>query len=383
MSAQSSRSSHTSAPPALSFGSISNHSDSVTFSSPGGSDQSQQVASSVNPEGLRSRTLSPRGTSKQTSISLCSAQSLGRRAHSHATSAFGNDTDPDIALPSVERDNFDTGSMPNSPNTTVNTPPPTVNGSTTECLQANELSSSLQALKLQTPMQTASSPLHDSQVGQSKGVAFNLSRPSIRSSSQEDMSTPSLHLTLAPSTDDVSQEKQPDHAHSEGITEAFDALRLRSPSLEESPARARARQGQSLTPSRRRRSSSAIDRAPHRVEDEEPSAAFSQTKEVQQAFDNARAISKNIANVLSGFELHGEPDSSIEKLYREALRLSQFELPSSRTVGLVGDSGVGKSSLVNSLLDKGDLARSVSNVGSVRSSLILPHRTTMGRHAPA
>ncbi|KAF3031928.1 hypothetical protein E8E12_002110 [Didymella heteroderae] len=47
----------------------------------------------------------------------------------------------------------------------------------------------------------------------------------------------------------------------------------------------------------------------------------------------------------------------MQKLYHEALRLAQFQLPSSRIVGLIGDSGVGKSSLINSLLDKPDLAR--------------------------
>ncbi|KAJ4353987.1 uncharacterized protein N0V89_005719 [Didymosphaeria variabile] len=82
---------------------------------------------------------------------------------------------------------------------------------------------------------------------------------------------------------------------------------------------------------------------------------------MQQSFDKAREMSAKIVNVLISSDIHREPESGIERLYRESLRLSRFELPSSRTVGLVGDSGVGKSSLINSLLDKENLARSNNN----------------------
>jgi putative ribosome biogenesis GTPase RsgA len=68
-----------------------------------------------------------------------------------------------------------------------------------------------------------------------------------------------------------------------------------------------------------------------------------------------------MANVLSSSNPHRESGSSIERLHQQAIRLTEFELPSSRIVGLVGDSGVGKSSLINSLLDKMELARAVSD----------------------
>ena len=59
-------------------------------------------------------------------------------------------------------------------------------------------------------------------------------------------------------------------------------------------------------------------------------------------------------------ELHHEPDSVMRRLHRETEKLSRFECPATRTVGFVGDSGVGKSSLLNSLLDVKGLARAVS-----------------------
>lgn len=116
----------------------------------------------------------------------------------------------------------------------------------------------------------------------------------------------------------------------------------------------------SPSPSRRRRSGSAIIREIHRVEDEEPPKA--DMPEVQKAFSTALSCVSNTASVLSSSNLHLEPDSTTHKLYREALALAQFQLPSSRILGLIGDSGAGKSSLINSLLDKPDLARAVCTV---------------------
>src|SRR2546423_207914 len=56
-------------------------------------------------------------------------------------------------------------------------------------------------------------------------------------------------------------------------------------------------------------------------------------------------------------------------LHQQSLRLQTFQLPSSRIVGLVGDSGVGKSRLINSLLDHVDLARVVDVAHAQRASI--------------
>lgn len=69
----------------------------------------------------------------------------------------------------------------------------------------------------------------------------------------------------------------------------------------------------------------------------------------------------NLSNVLATNQLHNEPDSTMKRLYQEAQQLSTFTCPETRTVGFVGDSGVGKSSLINSLLDIKGLARTSSS----------------------
>ncbi|KAF2266375.1 hypothetical protein CC78DRAFT_459505 [Lojkania enalia] len=145
---------------------------------------------------------------------------------------------------------------------------------------------------------------------------------------------------------------------------------LRAQSSRSSPAlEVRQSDTRSPSPSRRRRSGSATIRIPHKVEDETPPQALFHQREVQQALNNARIVPGRLAQVLSGSVLHQEQGSSIQALYQQAVRLSTFQPPSSRIVGLVGDSGVGKSSLINSLLDKRDLARA-SNSGAACTCVV-------------
>jgi ABC-type glutathione transport system ATPase component len=126
--------------------------------------------------------------------------------------------------------------------------------------------------------------------------------------------------------------------------------------------------GSSTTPGSRDRSSPSPSPGPanpkerHQVESEDPPENFAHMTEVQDALDNARTLSRTMASVLSSSNLHHENGSSIQKLHQQATRLIDYQLPSSRIVGLVGDSGVGKSSLINSLLDKKGLARDVSGL---------------------
>lgn len=67
-----------------------------------------------------------------------------------------------------------------------------------------------------------------------------------------------------------------------------------------------------------------------------------------------------LTSALGSSSIHVEPDSTMKSLHRRAEELANFYPPSTRTVGFVGDSGVGKSSLLNSLLDYRALARTVS-----------------------
>ncbi|BDD63570.1 hypothetical protein MAP00_008444 [Monascus purpureus] len=72
-------------------------------------------------------------------------------------------------------------------------------------------------------------------------------------------------------------------------------------------------------------------------------------------------------------------DSDLSELYRQVHKLSEVECPETRTVGFIGDSGAGKSSVINSLLDKDGLARS-SGDGAACTSVVTEFRNVDARH---
>ncbi|KAK8096503.1 hypothetical protein PG999_012447 [Apiospora kogelbergensis] len=114
---------------------------------------------------------------------------------------------------------------------------------------------------------------------------------------------------------------------------------------------------------RRRRSSSKVHAEVYNARDEKaPNDRFNEPN-FQSAFRDARKLMSELQNTLASSSLHTDPDSTMKGLHLEAEKLSNFHCPPSRTVGFVGDSGVGKSSLLNSLLDSKGLARA-SNGGA-------------------
>ncbi|KAI2993530.1 hypothetical protein CBS147346_10936 [Aspergillus niger] len=66
--------------------------------------------------------------------------------------------------------------------------------------------------------------------------------------------------------------------------------------------------------------------------------------------------------------------TDLSKLYEKTLEASRFAYPATRTVGFIGDSGVGKSSLINSLLDQESLARS-SGEGAACTTVVTEFRS--------
>lgn len=94
------------------------------------------------------------------------------------------------------------------------------------------------------------------------------------------------------------------------------------------------------TPRRRRSSTGAVQQ--HDVADEElPDDAF-HSPEFQSAFRDAKQLMSNIQSVLGSSNVHEGSESTMRKLHEEAGELAAFEYPATRTVGFVGDSGVGK-----------------------------------------
>lgn len=102
------------------------------------------------------------------------------------------------------------------------------------------------------------------------------------------------------------------------------------------------------TPQQRRRSrsrsGSRTNPVPHNVADEKlPHDRFHEPN-FQSAFSDAHCAMSELADVLSSSSLSHAPDSTMRRLYVEVQRLAQFRCQSTRTVGFVGDSGVGKKS---------------------------------------
>jgi hypothetical protein len=110
-------------------------------------------------------------------------------------------------------------------------------------------------------------------------------------------------------------------------------LRPESPAVETSS---------SLRRFSRRRSSSRTNSARHDVGDEElPNDPFHEAA-FQEAFSDAKRLMTELTGVLSSSTIRHELDSTMRKLYEQATKLARFHCPSTRTVGFVGDSGVGR-----------------------------------------
>ncbi|KAI0803895.1 hypothetical protein GGR55DRAFT_699812 [Xylaria sp. FL0064] len=126
----------------------------------------------------------------------------------------------------------------------------------------------------------------------------------------------------------------------------------------------------SLSPSpgklsaQRRRSSSRPIVPKHDVRDEAPPNDRFNLPDFQEALRDTKRSMTKLVDVLGSSAVGNEPDSVMRRLHSQAKNLSQFECPSRRTVGFVGESGAGKSSLLNSLLDCRDLARSSNGGGA-------------------
>ena len=170
--------------------------------------------------------------------------------------------------------------------------------------------------------------------------------------------TPSIHVTPSAAT---TGSRQAGTQRTDSLADLTSGIRLETPRSGSSGA-AGQRESRSPSPSRPRRPSYQIER-----EDEQ--AELSEIRIVQDAIANAKTLTTRIVDVLSSSNLHREHGSRIHSLYQQATELDGFQLPSSRIVGLVGDSGEGKSKLINSLLDKMGLARSVRHIFVLSGSL--------------
>lgn len=75
-------------------------------------------------------------------------------------------------------------------------------------------------------------------------------------------------------------------------------------------------------------------------------------------------------------------DTRTLQLLEKALNSRSLEYPRPRTVGLIGDSGVGKSSLINSILDTPDIALSGANGEACTNVITEYHQAQPSQKAP-
>ncbi|KAK1566032.1 uncharacterized protein LY79DRAFT_529529, partial [Colletotrichum navitas] len=139
----------------------------------------------------------------------------------------------------------------------------------------------------------------------------------------------------------------------DAIADIADGLGVRTPSRRQrqtttvSPDAGGSLLGLRLPTDRRSRAGSRASLILHDVRDEEPPPNHFHNPAVQGAFGDAKALSARLAGVLEGSPLHASADSTIKRLHRRARELANFQCPSTRTVGFVGDSGVGKLPLLS------------------------------------
>jgi hypothetical protein len=97
----------------------------------------------------------------------------------------------------------------------------------------------------------------------------------------------------------------------------------------------------SLGSSARRRRRSASANQGYDVGEEAPPQDRFYNPEFQRSFTHAKSLMTRLARVLGSSTLPLEPDSTMKALHDKAGELAHFRCPPTRTVGFVGDSGVG------------------------------------------
>ncbi|EAQ83066.1 hypothetical protein CHGG_10884 [Chaetomium globosum CBS 148.51] len=103
------------------------------------------------------------------------------------------------------------------------------------------------------------------------------------------------------------------------------------------------------------------------------------TAQFQSTLREGLEIAKDTLRELKKLDGHFPGDPDLKKLLNDAYQLSAFEGSDTKTIAVLGDSGEGKSSLINSLLDFPGIAKT-GDIGSACTSVVTEYRQKTREH---
>ncbi|KAN0095627.1 hypothetical protein V8E51_016338 [Hyaloscypha variabilis] len=118
---------------------------------------------------------------------------------------------------------------------------------------------------------------------------------------------------------------------------------------------------------------------PYDVQDEEAPLEPFFTSSFQTALKNGLGIASKLDNAIEKLVGSSEPSSDLERLLKDARRLGTFQSSDTRTIAVLGDSGEGKSSLINALLHFPEIAKT-GDIGAACTSVVTEYRQKTREH---
>ncbi|KAJ5123593.1 hypothetical protein N7448_009690 [Penicillium atrosanguineum] len=120
-------------------------------------------------------------------------------------------------------------------------------------------------------------------------------------------------------------------------------------------------------------------RGSNRTEDDLFSPDPIDDRNLQANLNVVKVQLQELSRVISECPLSQDPGTRLHKIYQEARKLSEYKDQERRIVGFIGETGAGKSSVINSILDQRDLARS-SGAGAACTSVPTEFRYVDEKH---
>ncbi|KAH8649442.1 hypothetical protein BGZ60DRAFT_534676 [Tricladium varicosporioides] len=119
--------------------------------------------------------------------------------------------------------------------------------------------------------------------------------------------------------------------------------------------------------------------SPYDVRDEEAPLEPFFTSAFQTALQSGLGIANKVVTAIEKLVGSSEPSSDLKRLLKDARKLGTFESSDTRTIAVLGDSGEGKSSLINSLLHFPEIAKT-GDIGAACTSVVTEYRQKTRDH---